>query len=104
MISEHQDKITYCSTPFLSVSCSNELHFLALLRLLLFSSGGKGEGGILLGLGKRGLRDDDSDPSRSGESSHCKQVFYFRNMTKIENFALMILSYPISYLKWYEVS
>jgi len=70
----------------------------------LFSSGGKGEGGILLGLGKRGLRDDDSDPSRSGESSHCKQVFYFRNMTKIENFALMILSYPISYLKWYEVS
>jgi hypothetical protein len=70
----------------------------------LFSGGGKG-GGILLGLGKRGLRNDDSDPSTSGESSHCKQVFYFfRNMTKIENFAVMILSYPISYLKWYEVS
>jgi hypothetical protein len=77
IISEHQDKITYCSTPFLSVSSSSELHFLALLRLLLFSDGAKGEGGILLGLDKHSLRNDDSDPSTSGDSSHYKQVFYF---------------------------
>ena len=78
IISEHQDKVTYCSTPFLSVSSSNKLHFLALLRLFLFSKGGKGETGALLGLGKCGLRNDDSELSGPGDSSHCKQVFSFQ--------------------------
>jgi hypothetical protein len=77
IISEHQDKITYCSTPFLSVSSSSELHFLTLLRLLLFSDGAKGEGGILLGLGKHSLRNDDSDPSTSGDSPTANKCFYF---------------------------
>jgi hypothetical protein len=43
----------------------------------LFSDGAKGEGGILLGLDKHSLRNDDSDTSTSGDSSHYKQVFYF---------------------------
>ena len=77
IISEHQDK-TYCSTPCLSVSSSNKHHFLALLRLFLFSPGGKGETGALLGLGKCGLRNDGSELSGPGDSSHCKQVFSFQ--------------------------
>ena len=77
IISEHQDK-AYCSTPCLSVSSSNKHHFLALLRLFLFSNGGKGETGALLGLGKCGLRNDDSELSGPGDSSHCKQVFSFQ--------------------------
>jgi hypothetical protein len=77
IIHEHQDK-TYCSTPFLSVSSSNKLHFLALLCLFLFSPCGKGETGTLLGLGNCSLSNDDSELSGPGDSSHCKQVFSFQ--------------------------